>query len=141
MLAGQRLDELNIPRDGRRWVVLSPKGGRLLKTSPLSQAYITGDPTSPLRNGFIGNIDGMKVYVSNNVLNAGLGTAGGTTIQEEWLVGHESAISFASQFVRHEQIPLQNTFGWGLKGLNVYGFAVTKGDGLIRMRASYASGV
>ena len=126
--AGQALDEKNVPRDGKRWAVINPEYARYLKLSDLKQVLITGDDESPLRNGFVGQIDGMNIYVSNNVLNA-VGSTSGSPSQ--LLVGHESALTFASQFVKHEMLPLQNTFGYGIKGLQVYGFKTVKADSLV----------
>ena len=126
--AGQALDEKNVPRDGKRWAVINPEYARYLKLSDLKQVLITGDDESPLRNGFVGQIDGMNIYVSNNVLNAVSSTSGSPS---QLLVGHESALTFASQFVKHEMLPLQNTFGYGIKGLQVYGFKTVKADSLV----------
>ena len=122
--AGQVLDEKNV----KRWAVINPEYARYLKLSDLKQVLITGDDESPLRNGFVGQIDGMNIYVSNNVLNAVGSTSGDPS---QMLVGHESALTFASQFVKHEMLPLQNTFGYGIKGLQVYGFKTVKADSLV----------
>ena len=50
------LDEQNVP-DTDRWLVITPYVRQLLMSSPLSQAYLTGDSQSILRNGKIGTID------------------------------------------------------------------------------------
>ena len=126
--AGQVLDEANVPRDGKRFVIINPKVARTLKLSDLKQAQLTGDATSPLRNGLIGELDGMKIYVSNNLVNATASTAAAPT---RLLVGHECAMTFASQFVKHEMMPLQDTFGYGVRGLKVYGHRVVKHDALV----------
>jgi hypothetical protein len=126
--AGQALDEKNVPRDGKRWAVINPEYARYLKLSDLKQVLTTGDDESPLRNGFVGQVDGMNLYVSNNVLNA---VASTSSAPSQLLVGHESALTFASQFVKHEMLPLQNTFGYGIKGLQVYGFKTVKSDSLV----------
>lgn len=126
--AGQKLDENNVPRDGKRWAVISPEYARYLKLSDLKQVLITGDDESPLRNGFVGQIDGMNVYISTNLLNA---VSNGASSLTQMLVGHESALTFASQFVKHEMLPLQNTFGYGIKGLQVFGFKTVKPESLV----------
>ncbi len=46
----EELDGLNIPEEGR-YIVLPPSMVNMLKQSELRQAYLTGDATSPLRNG------------------------------------------------------------------------------------------
>ena len=60
----KELDELNIPEEGR-FIVLPPSMVSLLKQSELRQAYLTGDATSPLRNGQVGQVDRFTVYQSN----------------------------------------------------------------------------
>lgn len=131
LIAGQGLDERNVPRDGRRWAVISPKYARLLKLSDMKSVQISGDAVSSVRNGFVGEYDGMNVYVSNNLLNA-IGATGGAPT--EMLVGHVSAISFASQFVQHQKVMREYQFAEGYRGQNVFGFKVTKDDSLIRLR-------
>lgn len=126
--AGQKLDENNVPRDGKRWAVITPEYARYLKLSDLKQVLTTGDDESPLRNGFVGQIDGMNIYISTNLLNA---VSNDSTNTSKMLVGHESALTFASQFVKHEMLPLQNTFGYGIKGLQVYGFKTVKPESLV----------
>lgn len=129
--AGQVMDANNVPRDGNRWAVISPAWANLLKQGPLGQAYFTGDTTSPLRNGMIGEIDGMKIYVSNNLTNANGATTGvGNTMG---LAGHSSGLAFASQFMKHRQLELPDTFGWGVSGLNVYGSKAVKPEALVVM--------
>jgi hypothetical protein len=130
--AGQALDENNVPRDGKRWAVITPEYARYLKLSDLKQVLTTGDDESPLRNGFVGSIDGMNIYVSTNLLNA-VGSI--STATSKMLVGHESALTFASQFIKHEMLPLQNTFGYGIKGLQVFGFKTVKPESLVLLTA------
>lgn len=129
--AGEVLDANNVPRDGNRWAVITPHWANLLKGGPLGQAYFTGDSTSPLRNGLIGEIDGMKIYVSNNVINANGATTG--TGNSFCLAGHSSGLAFASQFMKHRQLELPDTFGWGVSGLNVYGSKAVKPEALVCM--------
>ena len=130
--AGQALDENNVPRDGKRWAVITPEYARYLKLSDLKQVLTTGDDESPLRNGFVGSIDGMNIYVSTNLLNA-VGSISSAT--SKMLVGHESALTFASQFIKHEMLTLQNTFGYGIKGLQVFGFKTVKPESLVLLTA------
>lgn len=129
--AGQVLDANNVPRDGERWAVISPQFANYLKLSDLKQVLITGDKESPLRNGFVGTIDGMKVYVSNNLLHANDALVGTPT---ECLVGHPSALAFASQFQKPEMLPNPRTFGTLCRGLNVYGFKTVKPEAMVRVR-------
>jgi hypothetical protein len=114
------LDEQNIPDD--RWIVIPPRIAGMLKKSDLKDASMTGDGKSVLRNGRLGSIDRFTLYLSNVLPYA----------SSEWCViaGHKSAISFASQFVKTESLISQDTFGTLVRGLNVYGFGVTKSESL-----------
>lgn len=129
LTAGERLDEDNVPVEGR-WVLIPPWVRTLLLQSDLKQAYITGDTTSPLRNGKLGMIDRFMVYVSNNL--SGLATVGSPTY---CMAGHKDGIGFAAQITKTEPVRLQNTFGDALRSLNVYGYKVTKDVALCSMPA------
>ena len=124
--ASKALDELNIPEEGR-FMVLSPEFISLLKQSELRQAQITGDDTSPLRNGKVGMIDRFTVYQSNMLYTPGSGSDSGYT---HILAGHPKAISFASQFTNAETIRMEATFGDAVRGLKVYGSKVVVPDAL-----------
>ncbi len=129
LFAGQALDQNNIPRENR-WAVINPLYANYLKQSDLKQVLTTGDDTSPLRNGYVGQIDGMKIYVSNNLLNA-IGATSGAPCSV--LVGHTSALAFASQFQKPEMLPNPRTFGTLVRGLNVYGFKTVKPEAMARV--------
>ncbi len=123
----KELDELNIPEEGR-FIVLSPEFVSLLKQSELRQAYLTGDDTSPLRNGKVGVVDRFTVYQSNMLYTPGSGTDAGYT---HVLAGHPKAISFASQFTNTETVRMDSTFGDQVRGLKVYGSKVVTPDALV----------
>lgn len=126
--AGRKLDEDNIPED--RFLVLPPWAIEKLKLSDLKNAYLTGDGTSPLRNGKVGMIDRFTVYASN-MLAAGAGGDAGKTL---CLAGHKKAICFASKFVKTETVRLESTFGEGVRGLKVYGYKVVVPDALCAVK-------
>jgi len=121
------LDNLNIPEEGR-FIVLSPEFVSLLKQSELRQAYLTGDDTSPLRNGKVGIVDRFTVYQSNMLLTPG---SGGDLGYTHVLAGHPKAISFASQFTNAETVRMEATFGDSVRGLKVYGSKVVTPDALV----------
>lgn len=119
---GLVLDEQNVPESGR-WILLPPAAAARLKKGELKQVNLTGDDTSPIRNGKIGMIDRFTVYVSNNLVLAG----GEYTI----MAGTRDAISWAAQLTKVETLRSQSTFGDILRGLNVYGYGVTKPEALV----------
>lgn len=121
---GQVLDEQNIPEDGR-WLILPVWAVAQLKFSDLRQAYLTGDSTSPMRNGRIGMIDRFTIY-SSNLLPAGV--AGGLAAGEFGVyAGHSHGLTFASQVSKVETIVSERTFGKLLRGLQVYGYQMVDG--------------
>jgi len=136
---GLCLDEQNVPETGR-WVVIPAWMASMIKRSDLKQAYLTGDSVTPLRNGKLGMIDRFTLYVSNNLATtADLGgdaAPGGTAANADstaWniMAGTRDAISFASQITNVETLRSQQTFGNIMRGLNVYGYKVTKPEALV----------
>ena len=120
LVLSKTLDELNIPEEGR-FIVLSPEFISMLKQSELRQAYLTGDATSPLRNGLVGMVDRFKVFQSNMVYTPASGADAGYT---HVLAGPPKALSFASQFTNTETVRMESTFGDQVRGLKVYGSKV-----------------
>lgn len=121
---GQALDEQNVPETGR-WMVIPSWMAALVKGSDLKQAYLTGDSVSPLRNGKLGMVDRFTLYVTNNLPRT-------VDLDTYVMAGTRDAISFASQMTQVETIRSESTFGNILRGLNVYGYKVTKPEALVR---------
>jgi len=129
----QTLDEKNIPEEGR-FIVLNPAQVSLLKQSELRQAYLTGDATSPLRNGQVGTVDRFTVYQSNMLATVDIDDTTGTDNRVSVLAGHSKGITFASQFTNTETVRLTDTFGDAVRGLKVYGYKVINPDCLVQGR-------
>ena len=119
---GTVLDEQNVPEQGR-FLLIPPMVANRLKKSDLKQVNFTGDDTSPIRNGKLGMIDRFTVYVSNNLPKTGA--------ELTIMAGTRDAISFASQLTKVETLRSTATFGDIVRGLNVYGFLVTKPEALV----------
>lgn len=116
------LDEQSAP-DSDRWVVLPPRICGLIKKSDLRDASVSGDNNnSVLRNGRIGMIDRFKIYNSNNI-NA---TAGKFDV----VFGHKSALTFASQITKMEDLRNPDDFGDLIRSLLVFGFETVKSTSL-----------
>jgi hypothetical protein len=111
---GAVLDEQNIPTEGR-FLIIPVWMSALLKTSDLKQAYLTGDSTSPIRNGLIGSVDRFNIYVSN-LLNIPSYT--------EVLFGQTKALTFATQITKTKMQDNPDGFGSLYRGLQVYGYKV-----------------
>jgi len=131
---GQVLDEQNAPEDGRFLVIPAWFASRI-KQSDLKDASITGDQTTPLRNGRLGMIDRFTLYVSNLLPTQASITDedGGTSTATSVFAGTKDATTFASQFTRMETLRSTATFGQIVRGLNVYGFKVVKPEALTEL--------
>jgi len=124
---GMVLDEQNVPEESR-WLVLPTWMVGLIKKSDLKDASLTGDGQSTLRNGRIGGIDNFTIYKSNLV--ASVTDSTGFTCYHA-MAGQRHALSFAAQMTKMESLTSEQTFGKLVRGLNVYGYKVLKGEALI----------
>ena len=77
---------------------------------------------TPLRNGRLGMIDRFTIYVSHNLYVS----SGKFSI----IGGHKMGLTFASQMTNMETIRSETTFGNIIRGLQVYGYKVTKPEAL-----------
>lgn len=118
---GTVLDEANAP-EGDRFVVIPAKMAGLIKKSELKDASLTGDSMSIVRNGRLGMVDRFTIYVSHN-LNVSSG-------KYSIIAGHKMGFTFASQMTNMETIRSESTFGNIVRGLQVYGYKVVKGEAL-----------
>ena len=119
------LTEQDVPITDR-WFVAPSWFTGMLKKSQLADASFTGDGESVLRNGRIGVIDGFTIYSSNLIASV---TDGSYTAWHA-MAGQRKALSFASQMTKTETLRAESTFGNIVRGLNVYGYKVLKGEAL-----------
>jgi hypothetical protein len=110
---GIKLDEANVPSEGRFAIVPPWFHGLLLKDSRFIAAG-TSKSDDVIRNGFIGRAAGFDVYKSNNTPN----TAG---TKYKVIAGHPMALTFAEQIVKTEAYRPEKRFSDAIKGLHVYG--------------------
>ena len=144
------LDEQNVP-ESDRWLVIDPLTRSMLFQSDLAKVDITGDASSPVRNGLIGSIDRFKVYVSNHLPRAVAGTAtpwlsgdgsensisSASNLKRRVLIaGHKSAMTFASQITKMETVRNPNDFGDYIRSLKVYGYKVVAPKALVTLIAA-----
>jgi len=124
---GSVLDENNIPSDSRS-IVLPPFAVGMIKKSDLKDASLSGDGTSMLRNGRVGQVDRFMIYHSN------LMTAVADEGQETaWhvIACQRHAITFAAQMTKMESLRAESTFGTLVRGLNVFDYKVLKPTALV----------
>lgn len=146
------LDEQNVP-ESDRWLIMTPRDRNLLMQTDIAQAYFTGDQSSIVRTGKIGQLDRFTVYVSNllpkgaagkALVNGQAATSSGATLsnakdRRTMVAGHKSAVSFASQIAKTEPLRNQTDFGDIVRGLAVYGRKVVKDDALVTAIVGSAS--
>jgi hypothetical protein len=108
-----KLDERDIPTDGR-FVVIPPfLEGALLKDSRFVSAG-TAMTDQRLVNGRVGRAAGFDVLLSNNVPNT-------SSTKYKVIAGHPMGYSYAEQIVKVKTYDPEKRFGNGVKGLHVYG--------------------
>ncbi|MCU6792403.1 P22 coat protein - protein 5 domain protein [Paenibacillus sp. WQ 127069] len=120
---GVILDENDVP-EGDRFVVVPAFFYGLLVKDP----RYTKD-ANVMRTGFVGSIDNMSVYKSNNVPN----TAG---VKYKIIAGHKSAISFAGQVDTVEAYRPEKQFSDAIKGLQVFGAKCIKPEAIAVLTAN-----
>ena len=116
-----KLDAQSVPTEGR-YVVVGPTFYSALLMDPRFTQADTSGTTAGLRNGEVGKAVGFDVLVSNNVPT----TAG----RELVIAGTPEAFALANQLVETEAIRDGDHFGDVVRGLNVYGAAVTRPEGI-----------
>ena len=117
---GVKLDERNIPTDGRVVIVPPFFHGALLKDDRFVKTGGT-KAEATLANGMVGEAAGFTVLKSNNVPN----TAGA---KYKVIAAHPMGFSYAEQIVSLETYKPEKRFGDGVKGLHVYGGKLIRPD-------------
>jgi N4-gp56 family major capsid protein len=125
--AGEMLDDADVPEDGRYAVVPPWMASQLL----LDDRYFLKARGDAVLNGQIGQIAGISVLKSNRVP-----TTGTTSVVHNVMVGHNMAITFASQINKTEAMRDKDSFADLLRGLQLYGGKVLYPEALINLRAS-----
>ncbi|MET8185719.1 P22 phage major capsid protein family protein [Streptomyces sp. NPDC005246] len=123
-----RLDECNVPAEGRYVVVPSWYHGQLLHEDKFVRVDASGT-SEGLRNGIVGRAAGFDILMSNAVP---------VISGDDYAVmaGFPGAISFADQVDQMQTLVLQNTFATAVRGLHLYGAKVIRPDGLAVLTAS-----
>lgn len=138
VVLAQKLTENNVPNDGRRWVAIPAWGKTLLTQDYRWTAFNTpsadqtirtgaldGSQGMPPAGGYLGMIEGMGVYESNNVVHLG-GTLGASGSQDVFMAAHPMAISFADNVQEVEGYRPPDRFADAVKGLHLYGAKVVR---------------
>ena len=108
-----RLDEANVPSQGR-WCIVPPwMHGRLLRDDRFVRVDASGTGEA-LRNGIVGRAAGFDILMSNN---APLVTGDDHAV----LAGVPAAITYAEQIASTEAYRPESSFADAVKGLHLYG--------------------
>lgn len=124
---GTKLDEANIPSDGR-WVIIPPwfKEVLLLDTRFINPGTPQGEER--LANAVVGRAAGFTLLQSNNVYNT-------SNDNYKIIAGHSMAWTLAEQIVKTEAYRMEKRFADAVKGLHVYGAKVVRPDALALLHA------
>jgi len=108
-----KLDERDVPTDGRKVIIPPFLHGALLKDSRFVSAG-TAATDARLANGLVGRAAGFEVLISNNVPNT-------SSAKYKVIALHPMGYSYAEQIVKVKTYDPEKRFGTGVKGLHVYG--------------------
>jgi len=121
----QRLDDADVPMDGRKFVIPPVAKATLLNIAEYTSAdFISGRPTV---SGTIGNLYGMDVIVSSNCPNFLSDDA--ATSHRACLMFHKDAIVFAEQMSIRSQVQYKQEYLADLMTSDcLYGIAELRND-------------
>jgi len=117
-----KLDEANVPEDGRWVIVPAWFHGLMLKDDRFTKNGTTAGVTT-LMNGQVGAAAGFNILKSNNVPN----TAGA---KYKIMAGTSMAISYAEQINQVEAYRPEKRFADAVKGLHLYGAKTVRPEAL-----------
>jgi len=126
-----KLNEANVPQQDR-YLFVPPWYHQHIVNSVSQGINSTGVPklmdNGVLVNGYVGELFGFNILMSNNVSNNG-------TIWQMMAL-HRSAITFAGQIAKIEATRIQDRFGDGIKGLYLYGAKVVRPNAMVTCAAT-----
>lgn len=119
---GGVLDEQSVPEGD--WYILAPPWLiQRYMISDLGKTYVSGDPTSPMRNGYVAPFDRFKIHRCNRLPQSGSTSA--------VIFGKKESIIFFTQFEEAKRTPgTRDRFSEEWSGLQVYGYKVQRPEGI-----------
>ena len=117
----QRLDDSDVPMDGRYFIIPPSSRNTLMGLARYTEQAFVGEAGSSntIRNGEIGNLYGMPVFVSSNA-----DTTSGSTAARACLMGHKDAFVLVEQMgVRSQTQYKQEYLGTLFTADTLYGVA------------------
>ena len=146
MLAMARLlDDQSVPEENR-WFVAPPifYQKAFQAGNKIAEVNITGDGTSPLRNGLamVGTLAGFRCYKSTALNSTGgtdqvtltdaTATLAVDASENVVLAGHISAMATASHIAKTEVVRSTESFSDVIRGLHVFGRKVLRQEAIVR---------
>jgi N4-gp56 family major capsid protein len=125
----QRMDENNLPQEGR-YCVIPPWVLALLRQD---NTFVTDAKPAVVLNGQVGQVAGITLLVSNNVV-----ITGAPLDDAHCMAGVSNAIGYAEQIVNVESFRLEGSFADGVRGLHLYGAKVLQPELLYDLVLSVA---
>ena len=126
--SAKRLHAADVPTDNR-WFLGTPEFYEQLgqASAKLMDASVTGDATSPLRNGNVmdGQVNGFRLYMTNNF------AASSTSNYFKVMFGHMSSTATANAIAKTEVVRDPDSFADIVRGLHVFGRKVLRTEALI----------
>ena len=126
--SAKRLHAADVPTDNR-WFLGTPEFYEQLgqASAKLMDASVTGDATSPLRNGNVmdGQVNGFRLYMTNNF------AASSTSNYFKVMFGHMSSTATANQIAKTEVVRDPDSFADIVRGLHIFGRKVLRTEALI----------
>ena len=117
----QRLDDSDVPMDGRYFIIPPSSRNTLMGLARYTEQAFVGEAGSnnTIRNGEIGNLYGMPVFVSSNA-----DTTSGSTAARACLMGHKDGLVLVEQMgVRSQTQYKQEYLGTLFTADTLYGVA------------------
>ena len=125
--SAKRLHAADVPTDNR-WFLGTPEFYEQLgqASAKLMDASVTGDATSPLRNGNVmdGLVNGFRLYMTNNF------AASSTSNYFKVMFGHMSSTATANQIAKTEVVRDPDSFADIVRGLHIFGRKVLRTEAL-----------
>jgi hypothetical protein len=125
-----RLDELNVPRQGR-YIVIPPWVEGAVSRDPRFVEADKSANASTLRTGEIGRAAGFNIFLSNNCPEP----VEGTNVLQ---AGTNRGITFADQINKTEAYRPEDSFADAIKGLALYGAKMMRPDVMVMAEATRA---
>lgn len=129
LVAHQLLMENDVPMSTKVTITIPPWAATLYKQA---MAAIDTDNSALLKNGLIGQFDGMDIKVSNNCYRDGSGNYG-------LMVRTDRAIAFARPMIHTEPFRPEDYFSDAVKGFILYGTKIVRNKEMIVMNCKQAS--